>query len=80
MIYGLINVTTRNIWDLCNKKGGNCQGKSNLCLYAKYDFWAEISPDLALTQFLFFLAVSLPLIVWKCVIAFDLTWMGLVSK
>jgi hypothetical protein len=44
-----------DIWDLCNKKGGNCREKSNLCLY---DCWAEISPDLALTQFLFFPAVS----------------------
>jgi hypothetical protein len=40
------------------KRGGNCREKSNLCLYAKYDFWAEINPDLALTQFLFFPAVS----------------------
>src|SRR3990170_676567 len=47
-----------DIWGLCSRKGGNCREKSNLCLYARYDFWAEISSDLALTQFLFFPAVS----------------------
>ena len=43
-----------DIQGLCSRKEGNCQEKSNLCLYAKYDFQAEISPDLALTHFLFF--------------------------
>jgi len=50
---------TTIIWGLCNnRKGGNCWEKPNLLLYAKYVFYAEIRPDLALTHFLFFPVVS----------------------
>ena len=42
------------IWGLCNRKEGNCREKPNLLLYAKYVFYAEIRPDLALIHFLFF--------------------------
>jgi len=37
---------------------GKTAGKNHLLLYAKYVFYAEIRPDLALTYFLFFLVVS----------------------
>jgi len=40
------------------ERGGNYQEKSNLLLYAKYVFYAEIHSDLALIHFLFFLVVS----------------------
>ncbi len=45
-------------WGLRNRKGGNCREKPNLLLYAKYVFYAEIRPDLALIHFLFFPVVS----------------------
>src|SRR5581483_100755 len=52
------------IWGLCNRKGGNCWKKSNLYLYAKYDFQIEINSELILTQKIFFLVVS-PLFIAK---------------
>ena len=59
-IYGLDNTLIRVLfsftimWALCNRKGGNYQKKSKLHLYAKYDFQAEICPELTLTQKIFF--------------------------
>src|SRR6266513_6136136 len=52
------------IWAFCNRKGGNCREKPILHLYAKYDFWAEICPEIVLTQKKIFPAVS-PLFIAK---------------
>src|SRR2546423_2909364 len=39
-----------DIWAFCNRKGGNCREKPILHLYAQYDSWAEICPEIVLTQ------------------------------
>src|SRR5437762_195188 len=52
------------IWAFCNRKGGNCREKPILHLYAKYDSWAEICPEIVLTQKKIFPAVS-PLFIAK---------------
>src|SRR5438046_1892845 len=55
---------SKNIWAFCNRKGENCREKPILYLYAKYDSWAEICPEIVLTQKKIFPAVS-PLFIAK---------------
>src|SRR5205814_1662628 len=59
-----LEMLDESIWAFCNRKGGNCREKPILHLYAKYDSWAEICPEIVLTQKKNFPAVS-PLFIAK---------------